>query len=107
MNTFDPDNQYYMFIRWVRIYVERTPDGNRQSGYWHINGHRPEFTLMNQDFGTEPQSWKVKTLDDNKLQMTGISDSNHELVRLYSRIDKFPNYRRPSRFPKLWWSLLG
>lgn len=90
MNMVDPDNQHYLFIRWDRIFVERTPDGNRQTGYWHMNGHRPELTLMSHIPGTDPQSWMVEITDDNELLMTGISDSNRELVRIYSRLDRFP-----------------
>lgn len=89
MNTFVPDNQHYMFLRWDRIFVERTPEGNQQTGYWHMNGHRPEITLMNHDSGGEPQSWRVETSGDNGLQMTGISDSNRELVLTYSRLESF------------------
>lgn len=90
MNTFDPDNQHYMFIRWDRNFVERTTDGNRQTGYWHMNAHRPEITLMSHVQEIAPQSWMVEISGDNKLQMTGTSDSNREFVRVYSRLDRFP-----------------
>ncbi|WP_340102940.1 hypothetical protein [Rhodohalobacter sp. 8-1] len=90
INTFDPDNKHYLFIRWDRIFVERTPDGNRQTGYWYMNAHRPELTLMSHVPGTDPQSWTVEISDDDKLQMTGTPDSNRELVKTYSRLDRFP-----------------
>lgn len=90
MNTFDLDNQHYMFLRWDRVFVERTPDGKQQTGYWHMNGHRPEITLISHESGTKPQGWIVETSGGNMLQMTGISDSNHELVLTYSRLDSFP-----------------
>lgn len=36
----------FVFIRWDRIYVDRTKDGGKATGYWHTNGHRPEVTFI-------------------------------------------------------------
>ena len=35
-----------LFFRWDRIYENYPVSGERQTGYWHINGHRPELTLL-------------------------------------------------------------
>lgn len=88
-SAFDPNGQHYLFLRWDRIYQVRNPQGERESGYWHINGHRPEITLLSHTQGKEPQSWRVE-VTDRKLVMTGISDSNKNLVMTYSRINEFP-----------------
>jgi hypothetical protein len=45
----DPDNKYYIFIRWDRVYVKRNVEGQKTGGYWHINAHRPELTLLPHD----------------------------------------------------------
>lgn len=87
--AFDPDHQHYIFFRWDRIYVERTPAGERGTGYWHINGHRPEITLLSHRHGQAPESWKISATED-ELRMTGISDANREMVRVYRRIHQFP-----------------
>lgn len=87
--TFDPDNRHYLFIRWDRIYQARNPQGEPESGYWHIHGHRPEITLLSHIQGREPQSWRVD-VSDKELILTGISDSNKNRVMTYSRIYQFP-----------------
>jgi hypothetical protein len=88
-NRFDPDNKYYVFIRWDRIYVERTPAGDRQAGYWHINAHRPEVTFLSHVQGKNPESWKVE-VSEKSLEMRGISESNQDLVLFFRRIHQFP-----------------
>lgn len=88
-SSFDPGGLHYLFIRWDRIYQARNPQGERESGYWHINGHRPEVTLLSYTKGKEPQSWRVE-VSDAELIMTGISDSNKDLVMTYTRINEFP-----------------
>ncbi|MDX1587149.1 MAG: hypothetical protein R3222_10400 [Balneolaceae bacterium] len=88
-SIFDPDGLHYLFIRWDRIYQIRNPQGEDESGYWHINGHRPEVTLLSHTRGKEPQSWRVE-VSDKKLVLIGISDSNRERVMTYTRIYQFP-----------------
>ncbi|WP_373395891.1 hypothetical protein V8V91_15015 [Algoriphagus halophilus] len=46
LNEFDGEGKHKLFIRWDRIYINFSPEGKRLSGYWHINGHRPEITLL-------------------------------------------------------------
>lgn len=87
--TFDPSNTYYLFIRWDRIYMKRTPEGNRSTGYWHINGHRPEVTFLSHDKNKTTESWKVET-SDKTLKMIGISDANKNTVMSFKRLDAFP-----------------
>jgi hypothetical protein len=87
--AFDPDNKHYIFIRWDRIYVERTPKGEKATGYWHINAHKPEITFICHDPGQLTKSWRV-SVNDLQLRMTGISDSNKDLEMLYERINDFP-----------------
>jgi hypothetical protein len=88
-STFDPNDTHYIFIRWDRIYVERTPLGDRASGYWHINAHRPEITLISHGQGKTTESWKID-VTDKELKMEGISDSNKGTKIVYERIHEFP-----------------
>ncbi len=88
---YDPDNKYYLFIRWDRIYIERTSNGERASGYWHINAHRPEITLMSHSGDKKSESWTVDINPNNRLlTFKGISDSNNTLELTFARIHQFP-----------------
>lgn len=86
---FDPRNQYFILIRWDRIYVERTPGGDRQTGYWHIHAHRPEVTFLSHAQGKNPESWEVK-VTEKSLEMQGISENNRDLVLFFGRIHQLP-----------------
>lgn len=89
MNTFDPNDSHYIFIRWDRIYVARTPDRTRTTGYWHIDGHKPEVTFISHDETKTPERWRV-TVNDVDLQMEGISEQNKSVIRVYKRVNEFP-----------------
>ncbi len=88
-SSFDQDNQHYIFFRWDRIYVERTPQGERTTGYWHMNGHRPEITLISHNEEKESENWRL-TVNDSELRLFGISESNQGLEMIYKRINEFP-----------------
>lgn len=89
-DTFDPDNQYYTFIRWDRIYMLRNSEGERKTGYWHMDGHRPEMTMIPHDEGEPTERWSVSVQNDNKLVMTELTESNQHQTLIFSRIDSFP-----------------
>ena len=88
-SSFDPDNKHYMYFGWDRMYRERTPQGKRATGYWHINGHRPEVTLLNHDKNKPAESWKVE-VSATKLKLIGISNTNKNKEMTYQRIHQFP-----------------
>ncbi len=85
--TFDPDNKCYLFIRWDRMFVKRNPKDNRITGYWHINGHKPEITFLPKTKNNE--SWRVE-ITATEFKMIGISDTNIETEMTYQRIYEFP-----------------
>ncbi len=89
IDTYDPEEKRNIFIRWDRIYVERNAEGNRQTGYWHIHGHKPEITLLSHQEGKDAESWKVSFKNEN-LIMEGISYSNKNLKFTFIRLNKFP-----------------
>lgn len=86
---FDPNNRFYLFIRWDRIYNERNEHGERTSGYWHMNGHRPEITLMSHQEGSQPDTWNVEA-NDSELVLRGLSDWNQNIEMSFRRLQKFP-----------------
>jgi hypothetical protein len=88
-SLFDPNDLHYIFIRWDRIYVERTPQGDRASGYWHINAHHPEITLISHNQGKTIEKWRIE-VTDQELKMEGMSDSNKGTKIVYERIHEFP-----------------
>jgi hypothetical protein len=90
IQTFDPQNSRYIFIRWDRIYVERNAEGVRMTGYWHMNGHRPEMALLSHNEEDQPQTWQVSFNQNNTLILSGISDTNKGETLIYTRIHQFP-----------------
>ncbi|MBN7814565.1 hypothetical protein [Algoriphagus pacificus] len=88
LSEFDGEGKHKLFIRWDRIYNNFTSEGKRMSGYWHINGHRPEITLLPHQGDKGPESWKIE-VSEKELVMTGISDSNRGIQRKYMRLKSF------------------
>ncbi|MBL6447786.1 hypothetical protein JMN32_15815 [Fulvivirga sp. 29W222] len=89
-STLDKDNKYYFFFRWDRIFEQRTEEGNVLTGYWHINGHRPEITLLSHQPDIQPESWKVE-FDQGQMKLSGLSESNQGLVLAFKRLHEFPD----------------
>lgn len=89
MKTFDPDGQFYLHIRWDRIYRERSATGSRSTGYWHMHGHKPEITLLSHQQGRAVESWIVDA-GDSELTLKGISDTNRNMTLVFKRLDEFP-----------------
>lgn len=88
-NSFDPEDRHYIFIRWDRMYVERTADEKKLMGYWHINAHRAEITFLCDGEGKLKETWTVD-VNERELIMVGISESNKGVQKLYTRIHDFP-----------------
>ena len=84
------EDKFFYRIRWDRIYIYRDANGNRKTGYWHINGHRPEVTLLSHNPNEPAVSWRIE-VGAEVLEMTGISDSNRDQVLVFERLDEFPN----------------
>lgn len=86
----DPNNKHYIFIRWDRFYVERNEEGKQETGYWHMNAHKPEITFISHNEEQKSTSWAVEYFSDKKISMTGLSDSNKGQLLIYRRLDSFP-----------------
>ncbi|KAA3637952.1 MAG: hypothetical protein DWQ02_05800, partial [Bacteroidetes bacterium] len=89
IDTYDPDGKRNIFIRWDRIYVEWNEDGHRETGYWHIHGHKPEITLLSHQKDKDAESWRV-SFEKDYLILQGISDNNKNLKLTFKRLNKFP-----------------
>ncbi|SMO79352.1 hypothetical protein [Fodinibius sediminis] len=89
-STSDPGKRHTLFIRWDRTYMEHTPEGQRQTGYWHMNAHRPEITFLSHGGEQKPPSWRIKVINDHEMVMTGLADSTKGQVVRYSRLKSFP-----------------
>lgn len=88
LNTFDPENKHRLFIKWDRNYINFSPEDKQLSGYWHINAHKPEVTLLPHQEEAETETWKVE-VNEKTLIMVGISESNQNIRREYKRKNSF------------------
>ena len=79
----------YFFFRWDRIYRERTEEGQIQTGYWHMHGHRPHITILPHTTGQKAQSWEVSFKND-QLILQGLSDDNKTVELRFNRSDIIP-----------------
>ncbi len=46
-DNVDPNGKQFVHIRPDMRYRLRLPDNTFTQGYWHMDGHNPEFTLIN------------------------------------------------------------
>ncbi len=88
LEDFDGEDKHKLFIRWDRIYVNFSPEGKKRSGYWYINGHKPEITLLPHQEDGKPENWRIE-VNNKELLMSGISDSNRSIHRKYVRRNTF------------------
>ena len=87
--TFDPEGKHSLYLGWDRIYRGRNPQGDRESGYWHAHAHKMEITLLPHQEGQAPETWQVQ-VEDEQLVLTGISETNMAVVRIYQRLREWP-----------------
>jgi hypothetical protein len=87
--SFEAEEIKYIFLKWDRRYWSRKFNNKRTFGYWHINGHRPELTLIDDQKDKANEKWNI-LVKDRELKMIGISDSNKNSVRKYRSISEFP-----------------
>lgn len=89
LETDQEDAQQLLFIRWDRIYIDRSKKG-RKTGYWHMHGHRPELTFLPHSKDQNAESWRIEASATN-LKLVGISDTNKDQVLNFTRQYQFPN----------------
>lgn len=79
----------YFQIRWDRIYVDDLGPNGRQTGFWHMNGHRPTLTLLSHNPKAENEYWDV-SFNKSKMFWFGKSDSLKDVRLTFNRIFEFP-----------------
>ena len=89
LTTEDELAKRMLFIRWDRIYIDRSKNG-RFTGYWHMHGHKPELTMLPHSSGKQAESWRIET-SETSLKLIGISDSNKDQEQHFTRRNQFPN----------------
>ena len=86
-STFDPSEKQFIFIRPDKRYRLRKSDESIDQGFWHMDAHKPEFTLINYDRTIENKVFVV-SFENNQLQLKPKNDSS--MLFIYKRINKFP-----------------
>lgn len=62
-----------LFIRWDGIYILKKGT-QKTTGYWHVNAHQPELTMISHD-NKEWTNWSIE-VTSNELYLNGLSASN-------------------------------
>jgi hypothetical protein len=88
MESLDPDNRIYFFIRWDRLFQMRKGDGTKTFGFWHMDGHEPKFFLVNFDKSIEDQVFTV-SFEGGKLVMR--KEGEEQIVYTSRRLLQFPD----------------
>lgn len=77
-----------IFLRWDRIYIDASKSG-RQTGIWHMNGHRPDLTLIPHEEEEENMYWKV-SFSGNEMIWQGTGADNENSKISLTRMNQFP-----------------
>lgn len=81
-NAVNASGLAYLFLRWDRIFIEGEGEKVLRRGVWVIDGHKPIVTFIS-DVETEPrEKWSVE-FQNKGLILTGLSDHNKMLKRVY------------------------
>ncbi len=86
---YDPDHKHFLFIRWDHQFVRQVNAHERVSGYWFIDAHAPQMTLISENREQGDEQWTV-TVDSQRLILKGNSQSVRDLVLTYTRATEFP-----------------
>lgn len=83
-------SKHLLFIRWDRIYLEWNDTLEKRYGYWFINAHHPELTLISMDGTDSSVKWRI-SVDADTLTLTGISEGINASVLSFRRIHRLPD----------------
>ncbi|QCK16887.1 hypothetical protein [Mangrovivirga cuniculi] len=82
--TGENEESENMFLRWDRVYVKRSDNGNK-TGYWIPHAHRAEVGFVSHD-QSEPHKYYEIKINNDELTLTGVSDEVKGDVLTYIRI---------------------
>jgi len=74
-------------FRWDRIVISYDEKNQKDSGYWHIHGHKPEITILPHSENNNVESWRIE-VNETTLKMIGLSDTNKGVTKAYTRTNK-------------------
>lgn len=77
-----------MFIRWDHIYVAQGVE-DRKTGFWFINAHRPDLTLIPHSEQEGNTFWRV-TFEDGQMIWSPIQEGQEQSKLFFRRLDAFP-----------------
>ncbi|MEM7297681.1 MAG: hypothetical protein AAF391_05380 [Bacteroidota bacterium] len=86
-SSFDPQSKQFIHIRPDKRFRLRNRDETLIAGFWHMNGHRPLFTLINDDRSIANESFSVEFKDSQLI----MKKSGEDVTFVYQRIFQFPN----------------
>lgn len=87
IKSVDPNGQQFAHFRPDKRYRLRLPDNSFTQGYWHMDGHNPEFTLISYNRQEENLSFRVSFEQD---QLIMRQNGSKKMTYTYNRIDQFP-----------------
>lgn len=85
--TVDPNEKQFIHIRPDRRYELRLREAQVEYGVWHINGHRPELTLLSDNREDEN---KVYSISFEQSQLIMKQKNNDDLIFVYDKKNAFP-----------------
>ncbi len=77
-----------LFVRWDHIYIMQVGE-SRETGYWFMNAHRPDLSLIahNEQEGTT--YWRV-AFQNGQMVCTAIGEGQEQGKLFFRRLDAFP-----------------
>ena len=87
LSAIDPQSKQFIHIRPDKRFRLRNPDETSTTGFWHMNGHQPLFTLIDDNRSVDNLVFSVEFFDDQLI----MKHNEQDLQYTYQRIFDFPN----------------
>lgn len=78
----NPEHSRYFHMRWDRIFTDNNGRHGRQSGFWHMHGHRPSLTWIYHDQDKDNDYWEVSYSN----QTMTWSQNDNDTTLIFERI---------------------
>ncbi len=85
--SYTPEMNGYLFLRWDKRFSMGTP-GGRINGVYNVHGHRPELELIPYGDSKGRNFWRV-SFGENKISLT-LLNSDSLISRKFNRTYEFP-----------------
>ena len=84
LDEFDPQNNRMLFLRWDNLVFDFI-NGERISGMWRIDAHRPVLDILYYDTSKEPDYWQVSFESEDRMIL-----EKEDLRLEFGRLTSFP-----------------